>query len=241
MDIVEYAQKAGLYVTILSNGENFSNETLIKEMKNKIYNKKLRVITTLHSQNSYEHEAINGVKGSFQRSIKGLKNIYELGAKIEIKHCLTKENIEDLLLFYKYYSEIFPEDVNIQLCGIDYIGIKKNKLKQEFLSAKNIKKNLEELFEYYLKQKKLGSKRKLYAINIPLCACDPYYWSLMSLKKDRLYNGYTDPYSGFTTDVQKNVGVDSRYCSNCKVYNICNGTYKTAFDYFGSELVTPFI
>lgn len=62
--------------------------------------------------------------------------MYELGAKIEIKHCITKENIRQLEQFYLYCDNEFPENVNIQFCGIDYVGIEKKQLEKAFYHPK---------------------------------------------------------------------------------------------------------
>ena len=241
IEIISFAQKCGMYVTVLSNGENFANNAFVNEIKKCIDITKLRIITTLHSPIPEKHELVNKSKGSFHKSVAGLKNMYELGAKIEIKHCITKENIRQLEQFYLYCDNEFPENVNIQFCGIDYVGIEKKQLEKAFLSSEDIKEQLENTFDLYLNKRKHGSKRHLYAINIPLCACDVYYWKLMSLKKDIVYEGYADPYSNNLMEAERNVAVSEKYCRECKAYEICNGTYKTAFDYFGERLVKPYL
>ena len=114
-------------------------------------------------------------------------------------------------------------------------------MEKAFLSSEDIKEQLENTFDLYLNKRKHGSKRHLYAINIPLCACDVYYWKLMSLKKDIVYEGYADPYSNNLMEAERNVAVSEKYCRECKAYEICNGTYKTAFDYFGERLVKPYL
>ena len=216
-EIIKYAQNVGVYVTLLSNGENFANKVFFKMFAREVDARKLRVITTLHSHIADEHEKINRVSGSLQRSIHGLKELHNIGTKIEIKHCITKDNVKGLLQFYQYYDRIFPEDVNIQLCGIDYMGVNKENLYEEFLAVEDIKDNLERLFDHYIENRKNGSTRKLYAINIPLCSCDPYYWKFMSLKKGQLYKGYFDPYNSEIVNAYKNVDISKEYCKKCKV------------------------
>lgn len=113
IEIISFAQKCGMYVTVLSNGENFANNAFVNEIKKYIDITKLRIITTLHSSIPEKHELVNKSKGSFHKSVAGLKNMYELGAKIEIKHCITKENVRQLEQFYLYCDNEFPENVNI--------------------------------------------------------------------------------------------------------------------------------
>ena len=59
----------------------------------------------------------------------------------------------------------------------------------------------------------------------------------MSLKRAKLYKGYFDPYNSEIVNAYKNVDISKEYCKKCKVRHICNGTYMTAFDFFGENLL----
>lgn len=242
VEIVSYAQNSGMYVTVLSNGEMLADKHFVLKIKNNVDMSRLRIITTLHSSKPDMHEKVNGIEGSFQRSIEGIMNIHNIGGKIEIKHCITKENVKELKEFYLYCDNHFPEDISIQLCAIDYVGIDKKKLETEFLSFRDVRPYLESAFNAYLEDRHRGNKRRLYAINIPLCACDIYYWKLLTLKKEIVYESYADPHTKeIENNVEKNVSVNLKFCRECKAIEICSGTYKTAFDYFGERLVMPYI
>jgi len=51
-----------------------------------------------------------------------------------------------------------------------------------------------------------------------------------------LYNFYGDQISS-TTKVLDNVRKYSEHCKNCDAYYMCNGAYKTLFEYFGNDVV----
>ena len=241
VELVAYIQAKGIKVTILTNGERLSDESFVQELQTHVDLNKIRVITTIHSNHADEHEAANCTPGSFRRSINGLKRIQSLGAKVEIKHCITVYNVKGLRDFYDFCDREFDEKVNIQLCSIDYCGMSKEDLEKEMLPFTKMRIYLESMFDLYLERKKAGSQRKLYCINIPLCACDVYYWKLLTMKKDKLYEGYADPYTKEVIDVHKNVMVSQVHCKECKVADICIGTYRTAFEYYGNRLIKPYI
>ena len=64
-----------MYVTVLSNGENFANNAFVNEIKKCIDITKLRIIKTLHSSIPEKHELVNKSKGSFHKSVAVLKHI----------------------------------------------------------------------------------------------------------------------------------------------------------------------
>lgn len=241
VELIAYIQKKDIKVTVLSNGEHFSSMKYISELVEKVNVSELRVITTLHSSNAEEHEKINKTAGSFFRSVEGLKNLSSLGAKVIIKHCITRVNYKDLLDFYKYCDTNFDQNVDVQLCSIDYCGIPKDALDKEKLLFRELRPYLEKLLDYDLSIKKTGNHRKLYCINMPLCACDPYYWAYMPRQRGTMYDQYKDPHENSVIQIKDNVGIHKEYCKNCKVKQICCGTYFTAYDICRESIVSPYL
>ncbi len=240
-EIISDILKKGMRATILTNSERFSDERFLEDFIGKVNTDKIKVITTLHSGNVEEHEKANRTTGSFSRSVKGLLNLSEKGIRIIIKHCVTKENYKDLKAFYSFCDGLFKESVDIQLCSIDYCGIPKNELENEMLSFVALRPYLEELFEHHAMLKNNGSKRYLYCIHMPLCACDVAFWNYFPVKKGKLYHAYKDPRSSELRAVSSNVGVHRTFCNGCKAYAICGGTYYSAFAAFGNRIVQPFV
>lgn len=243
-EILEYiTKKLNCNVTLLSNGEKYSDDAFIRKIDQLNIDKKLTAITTIHSQNPKEHESINGSKGSFLRSINGLKKMSEIGINIIIKHCITTVNYRDLEDFYKFIDEEFDEKVNIQLCSIDYCGIASEDLEKHKLSFTVLRPYLEKMFDLYISNRENGSDRYMYAINMPFCSCDPYYWEILTPKADAYaaYGSPDDSGNVFELDsVDRNVDTFAPACQKCQVNEICPGTYKTAFDYFGDTIIEPY-
>lgn len=230
-------------LVILSNGEKYSNMDFCKDLFDGIDMSKITTITTIHSQTASEHERINGSKGSHERSLNGLRNMVSLGADVIIKHCITNENYKELDLFYKYITETMPIEATIQLCSIDYCGVNKESLKQQKLSFVELRPYLEKMFDCYIEDREAGSKRYMYAINMPFCACDPYYWNILTRKSDT-YSDYASPSQNGNAkrleNIENNVGTFANACKNCAAEEICPGTYKTAFELFGDEIIKAF-
>lgn len=243
-EVVRYMTKElGLHTVILSNGERYADKKFIEGLQESADSSKLTAITTIHSQNPEEHEGINGSAGSFQRSIQGLKNMCSLGVEVIVKHCITKKNYRELDQFYAFVEETFPTEVTIQLCSIDYCGMAESELEDCMLSFVELRPYLETMFDRYIECRENGSERYMYAINMPFCACDPYYWDILTPRADT-YSGYISPNDIGEAVAQKtienNVGTFADACKGCAAVEACPGTYRTAFDYFGSRIIEPY-
>lgn len=239
-ELIAYIQGKGMWVTVLSNGERFSNTTFMEKFVKSVRPERLKVITTLHSSVAAEHEDANRTVGSFARTVKGLQSLSQNGIRVIVKHCITRRNYTDLLSFYQFCDSTFDESVDVQLCSIDYVGIPEEELLNERLSFMELKPYLETLFDFHMEQKGRGAVRNLYCINIPLCSCDVYYWSYLPFRRKKMYNQYKDPHSVQTTAGQDNVGLHPELCKECKAADLCSGTYLTAYRVLGENAVNPF-
>lgn len=241
IDIIDYSQRCGLQVTVLSNGERFSNIDFLTKLQERLNMRQLRIITTLHSESAISHEQANDTPGSFQRSVNGLLNLCNCGSKVIVKHCITKENYKSLKEFFLFIDRTFIPDVDVQLCSIDYCGIPNELLNAEMLTFIELRPYLEAMFDYHMEHKESGLKRKLYCINMPLCACDPFYWDYIPKRRKQMYNLYKDPHSSNVNTANDIVGINETVCAGCKAASICCGTYHTAFQYFGSTIVKRYL
>ena len=241
LEIVRYIQSKGMKLTVLTNSERFADERFSDSFLDIADRSSVKIITTLHSEKAAEHEAANQTTGSFHRTVRGLLKLSESGIRVIVKHCITKVNYRDLVSFYDFCEDTFRQEVDIQLCSIDYCGIPEEKLSEEMLSFPELRPYLEAMFDRNIEKKKAGGKRKLYCINMPLCSCDAFYWKeyLQDCRK-KMYDEYKDPHKKNMSEVSNNVGVDGDACKTCKVYSICSGTYHSAFQHFGDKIVKPF-
>lgn len=238
-EIVRGAQDAGLEVVVLSNSERFSDGEFLDRFLTAVRIPALTVITTLHSGQKEEHEAANETPGSFDRTLRGLEQLCRAGVPLIVKHCITLHNAGDLTEFYHFVDGRFPERVSIQLCGIDYCGIPREQLTAQRLTFPQLKPHLEEMLEEHLARRRAGSRRNLYAIHLPLCSCDPYYWSFLR-RPPEAYASYQDPLRPRRTGLDPNAGPFGNACGGCRVRSLCGGTYRSAFQAFGDAIVRSY-
>jgi MoaA/NifB/PqqE/SkfB family radical SAM enzyme len=242
-DIIKYMTEKNLNITVLSNSERFYEKEFCKEFSEIVNKEKTMVITTIHSQNQEEHEFINQSKGSFIRSIEGLKQLALNGVDVTVKHCITRLNHKDLAKFYKFINSEFTEKVSIQLCSIDYCGLKEDELESNMLDFPRLQSYFEEMFDLYIEDLEKGSKRNVYCINMPLCSCDPYYWRFFTMKTGN-YKGYASPNNKgeqkLSDNIENNTGTFAQECMDCIVNEICPGTYRTAFECYGNKIVKKY-
>lgn len=79
----------------------------------------------------------------------------------------------------------------------------------------------------------------MYCINMPLCSADPYYWEFFAQKPDgySAYASAVDKGDVKISKVGREVDTFGNACKECKAEPICPGTYRTAFDLFGDQIV----
>jgi len=220
-----------LSIHILSNGEKFADINFTNKFIELVKGKNVTVTTTFHSYKAEEHEQQNGVEGSFIRSLTGLKLLDKNGIQISLKHCITKYNYKDLKKFIKFLVSNFSPKAELQFWGIDFCGIDKRIADKYFIKFEGIKPYIEEAIDYFEKNN-INRNQILTINNLPLCMCDCYYWTYFSLPNfhyiDHLQEG---------SKVEANYGTNSLNCIECPFSSFCKGTYVTAFDLYGNNIV----
>lgn len=240
-EVLKYLHSKNIYISLLSNGDKFSNNDMIQMLCDSIDKGKFTITTTLHSHIAKYHEKANGSLGSFIRTINALHSLIKKNISVTIKHCITGENYTSLKNFVEFIFYEFPKNVPLQISGLDFCGINNQKSKN-IVSFVDIAPHLEEAFDMIESFHCNNKKRRIDCINIPLCIVDPYYWKYFSSKKNNSYVSYASPSSNrnkYIKDVPKDIGNFSSKCNNCLVRTICGGMYKSVLDFLGSEWINP--
>lgn len=242
-EFIKFLCEKKLNVTVLSNSEKFSQTDFLNKFLIMADPRYVEIITTIHSQVAVAHERVNGSAGSFERSIQGLRCLQSNGFHVTVKHCITKENYKDLFDFYNFVENTFPQDVDMQICSIDYCGLADDTKYDYMVVFPDLEPYFEKMFDQYMEDIDSGSVRHLYCINMPLCSMDPYYWDFVA-PKAKTYGKYAAPTSTGESDVMAGeesfLGTFGKACERCKVEMICAGTYRTAFNYFGDKIIKPY-
>ncbi len=242
-EFLAFLREKHLGVTVLTNAERFADPVFAGRIAEQVDGSAFMVTTTLHSQRKEEHEWVNQTPGSFGRSIRGLKNLMDMGLKVTVKHCINRQNEKELKAFYQFIGREFPEQADIQLCSIDYCRLSGEEREEQMVSFPQAAPYFEEMFDAYMEDRRGGSRRRLYCINMPLCAADPYYWDLF-MKRSAGYEDYASPgkegETSVTGHVEETVGTFGEACQGCIAREICAGTYRTAFAYYGDRIVRAY-
>jgi His-Xaa-Ser system radical SAM maturase HxsC len=108
-------------VQVLSNGKNFYDFRLVKELSNIIHKNTIFAISVYSSFESV-HDFLVGVKGSFNKTIAGIYNLANFNAQIEIRTVLTKLNYKNLQSWARYISLNMPFIVHSVIMGQETIN-----------------------------------------------------------------------------------------------------------------------
>jgi radical SAM protein with 4Fe4S-binding SPASM domain len=89
-EIVDYASKKGMCITIYTNGLNLTEEFIEQLSEYWIH----KVGISIYSSNSKLHDEITQVKGSFDKSVNALKKLFNKGIKTEINSVQLNNTVQ---------------------------------------------------------------------------------------------------------------------------------------------------
>ncbi len=232
--IIQMFLQKNIGVHILSNGEKFSDKTFFEKFLKISCGKPVYVTTTFHSFSPEAHEFQNQSKGSFARSLEGLKNLDSSGINIAIKHCITANNYRELPLYIEWVLNNFSCNTEIQLWGIDVCGVSDTLAHEMYVEYNKIGASIEAALDLFEKDPS-SSERVLTINSLPLCMCDPYYWAYFTPPEADNYIEHMQ--GGRKMDAIS--GPASKNCNSCRFRSYCPGVYYSNFDLFGDKIVAP--
>lgn len=218
-EILDYCNSKDLHISCLTNGSTFHNFKFLE----KSYNKGLKeILFSLHGHNKEVHESITGVKGSYTKIIKAIKNAKELGIKVRINCTINEKNFKCLTEYAELINDINPFQVNFitlnkwdnNETNADYGKISKElKIALDILEIQNV--NIRYIPFCYLKdyEKNLvGFYQHIY---------DIYDWDMSVFNFDKI----SSKEEMFKTAKSLRLGnyMKKRDCMFCKHFKICDG------------------
>ena len=233
LKIIDLFFARDIAVHVLSNGERFSEPLFFEKFLNAANGKPISITTTFHSHFSSEHEFQNQSCGSFNRSFEGLKALDAAGINIAVKHCITANNYSELPEFVEWILNSFSPNAEIQLWGIDVCGVSNELAHEMFIDYKKIGAYIEKTIDLFEKYDS-NYERVITINNLPLCMCDPYYWTYFTPPESDNYIEHLQ--NGRKMDAIS--GPASRNCNGCRFRSYCPGVYYSNFDLFGDDIVS---
>jgi MoaA/NifB/PqqE/SkfB family radical SAM enzyme len=115
--IAAEARRLGMALRIYSNGYLLADKAMVKRVADL---KPMEVEISLHGAKAETHDALTRIKGSFDKTMQGLRNLKEAGIKVQLKCPITKLNqnelyqirdiADDLGFFMSFDAVITPKD-----------------------------------------------------------------------------------------------------------------------------------
>jgi radical SAM protein with 4Fe4S-binding SPASM domain len=92
-EIAAEVRRLGMALRIYSNGYLMGDRKVVRRIKGL---NPLEVEISIHGARPETHDALTRIKGSFERTIKGIENLVEAGIKVMLKTPITRLNQEEL-------------------------------------------------------------------------------------------------------------------------------------------------
>lgn len=198
--------------TLITNGRMFFYKDFSQKY-NEIRPKNTKVAIPLHGFNKETHDEITGVKNSFNQTMTGIKNLYRLGEKIEIRIVLNKTNYETIDKIADLIINNFPEIEEVNILSIELLGNAAKNYQKFWLEKEEIEISLDKIIPMLVKN---GIKVNLY--NFPICFLKSKYWKLSR----KSITGYKVKYGD--------------ECSNCREKINCSGLFFSTYNIIKPKL-----
>ena len=154
-------------INVLTNGKAFADKSFARDVAEAASSNTLFCIS-LHAEIDRLHDAIVGKHGSFQDTQRGIYALAEQGARLEIRHVVSRMNYRRLSYFAEHLYNYFPFCVHYAFMGMEVCGHAGENMERLYIPPHEYREELAEAVIYLHRR---GLSPSVY--NIPLCMCDP--------------------------------------------------------------------
>ncbi len=226
LKLISYTKSKGINeIRVTTNGRMFSYDKFTEDI---IDSGLTGAIFSVHCPDAKLHDSLSGVKGSFEQTIKGLKNFYSHNKVIDINTVITSKS-------YKLLPETMEmiKDYIRSVCLI-FPTIDGHLKENKFLipTMKNAQKYIHKAIDILRDAGKQG-----WTLNYPVCFMKGYeaYSSMMELQTKMFW-----PHMDTNLDEKRkgdNILVNA--CKNCRYRLVCIGVMKNYVDILGEKEIKP--
>ena len=235
-EVLEILGKANANITILSNATKCKDEDFVMKIIESLgtdYDlRRLRYITAIHSFNKEVHDKLTNAVGSFDETIKGLKNLDKNNFHITIKNIMNKVTAKDMKDTLKFLCNSFSNNMDFELCTTDYSGRCQKHANELYINFEDLQPFVEQSLDSYEKNKN-NCGRNLEIIETPLCLVDPYYWKYFKInsQKSLIYIAPNEESKdNISTNINYNCNTNYKECQECAVKEYCSGIWTSTYN-----------
>jgi len=233
LDFVSYAKELGFEgIQIQTNGRMFSyNNFCLKTIKAGA----TQFSPAVHGPNPKIHDFLTSVKGSFEQTVQGIKNLKKLNQYVLTNTVITSTNAQYLPQIAKLLVNL---GVNQYQFAFIHISGRAAENKDWIVPQKS------KIIKYVKKGLDIGIKanRKVMTEAIPYCLMQGYenYIAEEVIPPSVVYDAgfVVEDYEKYRKNKGKAKGPN---CSKCKYNKICEGPWKEYPEIFGWEEFKPII
>lgn len=221
-ELVTYAKKLGFKkIQMQTNGRMFCYRNFARRM---VRVSNIHYAIPLHANNSELHEKITRVKGSFNQTVEGIKNLLELNQSVTVVTVVTKLN-------YKILPEMtnFLSEIGIRNYQLDFV----HPMGNAWRYFDEVVPNITEVTPYLHRAIDNGLKEEILVRTegIPFCFMQTYEKYISELyippTEVRLIDKTDFDFEGWIKTEGKAKGPQ---CVKCRYNPICLGTWREYTD-----------
>ncbi|MEM0360628.1 MAG: radical SAM protein [Candidatus Diapherotrites archaeon] len=170
--IVEFVleQNPEREIFIVTNGRKFAEKEYAMQFK-KFSGKNLFFGIPLLSHEEKAHDFLTGIRGSWNETIQGIKNLQKLGFAIEVRVLVCKQNYRDLAKTAEFIARELKGVFRVVFINLKYTGNAFINRQLLFVHYKTLVPFVQQAVEV-LKKNKVEVKM----FHFPLCTISNKYW-----------------------------------------------------------------
>ena len=219
-EIIRFAKQQGVRVVELqTNATLLSREGYVKLLKK---NKLNRAFVSFHSHIPAQHDRALGIKNSFEKCIKGIKNLLEAKIIVTLNPVVTAETFRHLPEYLRFVRKEFPK--------IKYISLSIVQPNGRAWTNKNIVPRYGVISPYVKKALLLGKKLNFTIMNpycgLPLCIGDWWKYPVQCMEISE--KSFADHQNKIieTKIFSADGKTKASQCLLCDLEKYCNGVWR---------------
>lgn len=228
--IVEHIKRKGARFSLLTNALKLADKTSADKLFSIVNGNEVDVTVAFHSHIPALHDQLTQIKGSFERSMQGVRNMLEHNVKLSIKNNIVNATYKYLPDYVNWINETFDESVTLLLANIDINGTASYNRELVSVSFTDSMPYLQKALDIVVERRQHGLKRNVKVLTTPLCLMDPFYWGFVENATKGNLTAYKVPMENESLllfDVGSDSGPMFKACKQCALIEHCPGTWRS--------------